>query len=222
MSAIEARSLVYEIGRRRILDGVDLTVDRGRSVALTGPSGTGKTTLLMCLAGLLPPTAGQVRVDGDDLTSLSPAARAALRLRRIGIVYQFGELLPELTPLENVTLPALLRGTRRRQAHDKARALMDDLGIGPLAGGSTATLSGGERQRVAVARALVTDPAVVLADEPTGSLDRAGADIVAELLFGLPGTYGCALVVVTHNSDVAARADRELSLGAKTSTASTP
>jgi putative ABC transport system ATP-binding protein/lipoprotein-releasing system ATP-binding protein len=210
--AIHASDVQYRISGTTVLDGVDLKVGHGESVAITGPSGTGKTTLLLCLAGLVPIDAGRILIDGMDLRTLNSRAKAALRLRHIGIVYQFGELLPELTPIENVALPALLGGVGQRQATMKARELLDDLDVGALAGASTATLSGGERQRVAVARALVTDPTVVLADEPTGSLDREGADVVADLLFSLPGRYRCALVVVTHNDAVAARADRALAL----------
>jgi putative ABC transport system ATP-binding protein/lipoprotein-releasing system ATP-binding protein len=213
--SIEARNLGYSIGDRVILDGVDLLVHGGRSVAVTGPSGSGKTTLLLCLAGILPIATGSVRVNGTDLASLRPNARARLRLREIGIVYQFGELLPELTPAENVALPALLAGERPASAYAAARGLLSDLGLGAIADAGTATLSGGERQRVAVARALIAQPAAVLADEPTGSLDRAGAEAVCDILFELPKRHGCALVVVTHNAEVAARADEMFVLGAE-------
>ncbi|GGQ83517.1 ABC transporter ATP-binding protein [Couchioplanes azureus] len=211
-AAIEARDLRYSVDNRVILDDLQLAVPRGRSVAITGPSGSGKTTLLMCIAGIIEVDAGTIRINGSELTTMKPRARAAVRLRDIGIVYQFGELLPELTLLENIALPVLLAGGRRREAYDRARALLADLGLEALTEAATATLSGGERQRVAVARALVSQPAVVLADEPTGSLDQAGADAVSDLLFDLPKKYGCALVVVTHNSEVAARADHIVAL----------
>ncbi|WP_328822302.1 ABC transporter ATP-binding protein [Micromonospora rubida] len=210
--AVHARGLRYSIADRVVFDEVDLEVSSGGSMAVMGPSGSGKTTLLMCLAGVLPLSAGQVRIGGTELTTLTPKARAALRLKSVGVVYQFGELLPELTPLENVALPALLAAVGRRRAHSRAADLLRDLGVGDLADAPTATLSGGERQRVAVARALITEPAVMLADEPTGSLDRASADIVADLLFGLPEQYGCALIVVTHNDRIADRAEHRLSL----------
>ena len=211
--AIEAKALRYSVRGRVILDGIDLAVPRGKSIAIMGPSGTGKTTLLMCLAGIFPIESGKVWINGSDVTGLKPAARAALRLRHVGVVYQFGELLPELTPIENVVLPALLRGERRRAAYDRANGLLNDLAVGTLAVASTHTLSGGERQRVAVARALITEPTIVLADEPTGSLDRSGAEAVSDLLFELPRRYACALIVVTHNDQVAVRADSVMSLG---------
>ncbi len=213
--ALEADGLRYSVAGRVILDGIDLGVPQGKSIAVTGPSGSGKTTLLMCLAGIFPIDSGHIRINGCDVTMLTPAARAALRLRHVGVVYQFGELLPELTPLENAALPALLRGERRRAAYARARDLLNELGVGELASASTQTLSGGERQRVAVARALITEPTVVLADEPTGSLDRAAAGVVSDLLFELPGRHACALIVVTHNEQVASRADSVLSLGSE-------
>ncbi|OKI87236.1 ABC transporter ATP-binding protein [Micromonospora sp. CB01531] len=212
---MEARRLRYEVNDRVILDEVELAVSKGNSTAIVGPSGTGKTTLLMCLAGILKVKAGIVRIDGDELTSMKAAARAAVRLRRIGLIYQFGELLPELSPIDNVALPALLAGVRQRSAYGRSRHLLAELGVETLAEAPTAALSGGERQRVAVARALVTEPTVVLADEPTGSLDPVATDVVANLLFDLPKTHGCALVVVTHNDAVAVRADDVLRLGVK-------
>ncbi len=177
-----------------------------------GPSGSGKTTLLLCLAGLLPAQQGQVILAGHDLTTGRRSRLAALRLRHVGFVYQFGELLPELTPLENVALPALMSGQTRGSAFGKAEELLTELGIGEVSGTATAVLSGGERQRVAVARALITEPDVLLADEPTGSLDRSSVDAVASLLFSLPESKNCALVVVTHNWRVAERATRRYEL----------
>jgi len=168
--------------------------------------------LLLCLAGLLRPDKGQISLAGHDLTTARRSRLAALRLRHVGFVYQFGELLPELTPLENVALPALMAGQSRGAAFGKAEELLIELGIGEITGTATAVLSGGERQRVAVARALITDPDVILADEPTGSLDRASVDAVADLLFSLPARKGCALVVVTHNRRVAERATRQFEL----------
>lgn len=209
---LRAESLRYAAGDRVILDGLDLDVAAGTATAVTGPSGSGKTTLLMCLAGILTPTAGRVQVQGRALTGMSARLRARRRLESIGLIYQFGELLAELTVLDNVALPVLLRSGKSRHAYAEARTILTDLGVAHLASANPQTLSGGERQRVAVARALVTRPAVVLADEPTGSLDHAAADAVADVLFGLPSTYGCALVVVTHNTAVAERADRRLVL----------
>lgn len=211
-AVVDARGLRYAVRQRLILDDVDLEVLPGAATAITGPSGSGKTTLLMCLAGLLPTASGRVRIAGQEITQLSSRQRAAVRLSHIGLVYQFGELLQELSPIENVALPALLSPTHRKDAFSRAGQLLRDLGIADLAGADTSTLSGGERQRVAVARALVTKPVVVLADEPTGSLDRAAADVVSDLLFELPKQYNVGLVVVTHNQRVAGRADQQLEL----------
>jgi putative ABC transport system ATP-binding protein/lipoprotein-releasing system ATP-binding protein len=210
--ALRACGLRRIVGGRALLDGVDLSLDGGSSLAVVGPSGTGKTTLVMLLAGFTRPDTGTVRVAGRDLSTLSDRERAAVRLTEIGVVYQSGELLPELTPLENVALPALLAGAGRDRGFGRAAALLRELAVEGIAASPTSTLSGGERQRVAVARALVNGPAVLLADEPTGSLDRDTTDVVADLLFALPGSRGCALVVVTHDDRIAARADRIVEL----------
>ncbi|WP_354641655.1 ABC transporter ATP-binding protein [Kitasatospora camelliae] len=201
----------YRIGDRTLLDGLDLTVESGTSVAVTGPSGSGKSTLLMCALGLITPDSGRVSVAGTDVTALSPRRRAHHRRDHIGVVFQFGELLPELSPVENVVLAGLLAGQSRNTAVAQARELLDELGV-PADRTSTGRLSGGERQRVAVARALINRPALLLADEPTGALDQATRDHVCDLLFALPRTHGCALVVVTHDGTVADRADRRLEL----------
>ncbi|MET9296949.1 ABC transporter ATP-binding protein [Streptomyces sp. NPDC003077] len=207
-AGVDARGLHVRVGGRAILRELDLRVPRGRSAAITGPSGCGKSTLLSCLSGLLPPSLGVVRIAGQDVTGIPPGRRAALRLRTIGVVYQFGELLPELSPVENVALPALMAGTPATDVYARARSLLAELGVVAVQDAETGTLSGGERQRVAVARALIGDPPVLLADEPTGALDGQAASTVADLLFSLPARHGCALVVVTHNPDVAARADQ--------------
>ena len=212
--ALIGRDLRYSIPGRTIFDGVDITVHTGRSMAVTGPSGSGKSTLLMTLAGLIEPEAGQILVGGIDLGSLSSRRRARLRLTTMGIVYQFGELLPELTPVENIMLPALLAG----RPADDARAMAESLLAALLGDGTappkTAFLSGGERQRVAIARALVNRPRVLLADEPTGALDSRAADVVADLLFALPRRHSCGLVIVTHNQHIADRADTHYALDA--------
>lgn len=204
-STVRAEALCYAVAEREIFADVSFDVPSQTSLAVTGPSGTGKSTLILCLAGILPVADGRVWINGQELTSLSPRTRSALRLRSVGLVYQFGELLPELTPLENVTLPVLLNSAPRRASYERGKTLLNDLGVGELADAATATLSGGERQRVAVARALITRPGVILADEPTGSLDSASGQVVNDLLFDLPRRYGCALIVVTHNDRVAAR-----------------
>ncbi|RST06755.1 ABC transporter ATP-binding protein [Streptomyces sp. WAC05374] len=189
-----------------------MTAHPGESVAVTGPSGSGKSTLLSCLAGLHRPRTGSVRVCGTDIAALRPAKAAAWRLNTLGFVYQFGELLPELSALENAALPLLIAGKGRREAYGRAGRLLRELGVGKVADSPAGVLSGGERQRVAVARALSTRPPVVLADEPTGALDEHATDDVCALLFGLPVQYGCTLVVVTHNPVVAFYADRQLTL----------
>jgi putative ABC transport system ATP-binding protein/lipoprotein-releasing system ATP-binding protein len=168
----------------------------------------------MVLAGLIPAAAGSIIIDGVETAGFSAQRWAAVRLAKLGIIYQFGELLPELNPVENVILPALLAGSDPKSARAHAAGLLQALQVGATERMNTATLSGGERQRVAAARALINRPAVLLADEPTGALDATTADIVAELLFSLPKQYGCGVVVVTHNPQVADRADVQLSLNA--------
>ncbi|MFF8531724.1 ABC transporter ATP-binding protein [Streptomyces sp. NPDC015532] len=200
-----------EVAGRTLLDEVTLSVTPGASVAVMGPSGSGKTTLLMCALGLVRPQAGSVLVAGDDITRLRRRALAEHRRRHIGMVFQFGELLPELTPVENVAVAAQLAGVSRTASYQKAVELLEAVNL-HTRDTPTSTLSGGERQRVAVARALINEPAVLLADEPTGSLDTASRDAVASLLFDVPQRWGCALVVVTHDPDVARKADRQLSL----------
>ena len=210
--AVRADGLRVTYGGRAVLDGLDLTLQAGESVAVLGPSGSGKTTLLTVLSGLVAPAAGRVSIAGRDLGRMSDRQRAALRLTEIGVVYQFGELMPELTPVENVTLPALLAGAGRDSAFTRAEQLLAELEVGAADRTPTGALSGGERQRVAVARALINEPSLLLADEPTGALDRATTDTVADLLFALPRTRDCAMLVVTHNERVAARADRATEL----------
>ncbi|GGX19691.1 ABC transporter ATP-binding protein [Streptomyces chryseus] len=209
--ALEVSALRYETPGRVLLDDVELHLAQGESAAVTGPSGSGKSTLLSCLLGLIRPAAGRITIAGTDIGRLSPRRLARHRRDTTGMVFQFGELLPELTPVENVALAALLAGTGRKDAFGRARQLLDDLGV-PAVGTPTADLSGGERQRTAVARALVNRPTLLLADEPTGALDERNRENVADLLFSLPGRWGCAVLVVTHDVTVAARADRRYAL----------
>ncbi|MCE7081308.1 ABC transporter ATP-binding protein [Streptomyces sp. ST2-7A] len=199
------------VGDRMLLVDLELTVESGTSVAVTGPSGSGKSTVLMCALGLIRPDTGVVSVAGRDMVGLSAGQRARHRREHLGMVFQFGELLPELSPVENVALAGLLAGQGRRVAFERAEELLEELKV-PVSRTVTGRLSGGERQRVAVARALVNQPAVLLADEPTGALDQRIRDQVCDILFDLPGTHGCALVVVTHDVEVASRADRRLEL----------
>jgi lipoprotein-releasing system ATP-binding protein len=207
---LEIEGMTYAIDRRVLFNSVDLKLSPGESVAVTGPSGSGKSTLLSCILGLVRPDSGAVRVAGEDVRALRGRRLARHRQENVGVVFQFGELLPELTPLDNVALAALLHRAGRRTAYERAAALLDELGVPRT--GPTDRLSGGERQRTAVARALVNGPALLLADEPTGALDRATRDHVVDLLFSLPARRGCGLLVVTHDPAVAARADRVVDL----------
>ncbi|MCK7627690.1 ABC transporter ATP-binding protein [Streptomyces sp. RS10V-4] len=208
---LEVRELRYEVGGRRLLDGLELSVSAGESVAVMGPSGSGKSTLLSILLGLVRPDAGSVMVAGIDVVTLRGRRLAEHRRKHMGMVFQFGELLPELSPVENVALAALLDGTDRDRAYGESRKLLDELGV-PVTDTATSELSGGERQRVAVARALIGSPALLLADEPTGALDEASRDHVADTLFAVPAARGCGLLVVTHDPAVANRADRVMQL----------
>ncbi|MEV5016118.1 ABC transporter ATP-binding protein [Streptomyces sp. NPDC053780] len=202
--------VVYGVSGRSLLAGADLTVPPGGSVSVMGPSGSGKSTLLMCVMGLIRPQSGRVEVVGQDVTRLSARALAAHRRRHVGMVFQFGELLPELTPVENVMIASLLAGEAVTDARSRAESLLTRLGVPQAA--ATRDLSGGERQRVAVGRALVNTPELLLADEPTGALDGEQRESVADLLFSTPREHGCALVVVTHDPFVAGRADVRLHL----------
>ena len=195
-----------------ILRGLDLTLGRGEAVAIVGASGSGKSTLLHLLGALDRPTAGTVRLGGVDIGSLDDEAAAALRNSRIGFVFQFHHLLLDFTALENVMMPALIKGDTRVAAGRRATELLDQVGLGDRAGHKPSELSGGEQQRVAVARALVNQPLVILADEPTGNLDARTSGRVQEVLFELKERYGVALVVVTHNRELASRAERVLRL----------
>ncbi|MFE9119028.1 ABC transporter ATP-binding protein [Streptomyces sp. NPDC007172] len=204
--------LGHTVGGRRLFGSLGLTVDAGESVAITGPSGSGKSTLLSCLLGLIRPDHGTVEVAGAEMTALRGSALARHRSRHIGMVFQFGELLPELSPLDNVALAALLAGVPRPDAYRQAAFLLAELDV--PAKSVTEHMSGGERQRTAVARALINSPALLLADEPTGALDTETRDRVADLLFSMPGRHSCGLLVVTHDHEIARRADRVLALAA--------
>ncbi len=195
-----------------ILRGLDLALDPGEAVAIVGASGSGKSTLLHLLGVLDRPTAGSVRIGGVDTAALDDESAAALRNRRIGFVFQFHHLLQDFTALENVMMPALVQGQSPAGAKTAAATLLDQVGLGDRVGHKPSELSGGEQQRVAVARALVNRPLVVLADEPTGNLDVHTSTHVQEVLFDLRDRYGVALVVVTHNRELASRAGRILRL----------
>ncbi len=191
-----------------VLRGVDLTVERGSSVAIMGASGAGKSTLLHVLGGLERPTAGRVEIGGQDVYGVSEQARAELRNRQVGFVFQFHHLLPEFSALENVMMPALISRESEASARARATGLLEEVGVGHRLTHRPGELSGGEQQRVSLARALVMSPALVLADEPTGNLDVATGERVFDLLLAMNERRGTTLVVVTHNPELAARMER--------------
>jgi putative ABC transport system ATP-binding protein len=207
---LAAVDLHKRFGLSVALDGLSVEVRGGEVVAVLGPSGSGKSTLLLCLAGIIPPDTGEVVYRGRTLGSLSDATLTRLRRDEFGFVFQFGQLVPELTAIDNVLLPLRLAGLRRRDAEAHARACLERLDVLDVADKRAGDMAGGQAQRIAVARALVTGPRVVFADEPTGSLDSLNGELVMELLVSAARDHGTTVVLVTHEARIAAFADREI------------
>ncbi|MEV6965934.1 ABC transporter ATP-binding protein [Hamadaea sp. NPDC051192] len=207
---IAASDVTLSFGETPALRGASFRAEAGEIVAIMGPSGSGKSTLLHCLAGILVPHSGEVTFAGDRVDQMSETRRSALRRDRFGFVFQFGQLVPELTAQENVALPLLLGGVRRAEAMSRARVWFERLDLSGMEGRRSGELSGGQAQRVALARALVAEPEVLFADEPTGALDSLTGEQVMDLLVGSAKEQGTTVVLVTHEPRVAAYADREV------------
>ncbi|CAM5485890.1 putative Lipoprotein-releasing system ATP-binding protein LolD [Streptomyces afghaniensis 772] len=209
-SLLTAQDLRKAYGPTTALDGAEFSIHPGEVVAVMGPSGSGKSTLLHCLAGIVMPDSGSITYNGREVTAMSDAERSALRRSEFGFVFQFGQLVPELTCVENVALPMRLNGSSRKEAERTALAWMERLEVDELRKKRPGEVSGGQGQRVAVARALVTNPRVVFADEPTGALDSFNGERVMELLTDAARSANAAVVLVTHEARVAAYSDREI------------
>ncbi|HEX6341631.1 ABC transporter ATP-binding protein [Umezawaea sp.] len=210
MTLLSATDLHKAFGPTPALAGAGLSVDQGEIVAIMGPSGSGKSTLLHCLAGILTPDAGEVHYRGVDLGTMSDGRRSELRRTEFGFVFQFGRLVPELSCVENVALPLRLAGVKRRDAERRATEWLEELEVADVAAKRPGETSGGQGQRVAVARALVTSPKVIFADEPTGALDSLNGERVMTLFLAAARATAAAVVLVTHEPRVAAYADREV------------
>lgn len=209
---LEVSDLRHDYGQRTILDGVNLSICSGERVALMGPSGSGKSTLLNCIAGIERPLLGDVKIVGESLRQATDVTLDLLRRKSIGLVFQFFHLLPTLTARENVILPLLLDGIRRAEAMERCESVLEEVGVSGRAEALPGQLSGGEQQRVALARALVTRPALILADEPTGNLDRRTGERILDLIERLSQTYQTALLMVTHDPETTRICDRTLYL----------
>ena len=207
---IQIEKLTKSFGDLQVLKGVDLTIEKGEVISIVGSSGAGKTTLLQLIGTLDKPTSGTIRFNGEDLARLSSKRLAAFRNRHIGFVFQFHQLLPEFTALENIVIPALIAGRKKSKAEAEAMQLLQVMGLEERAHHKPAEMSGGENQRVAVARALINHPDVVLADEPSGSLDSKNKEELHKLFFDLRDRYGQTFVIVTHDEALASYTDRTL------------
>lgn len=207
---ITVSNITKSFGKLQVLKGIDLHIDKGEVVSIVGPSGAGKTTLLQIMGTLDSADSGNIEIDGVDITALSSNRLADFRNRNIGFVFQFHQLLPEFTAEENVMIPALIAGTKRSEAKARCKELLAFLGLEDRAGHKPAELSGGEKQRVAVARALINNPVVVFADEPSGSLDTKNKQELHQLFFELREKYGQTFVIVTHDEELAKITDRTI------------
>ena len=207
---IDIKNITKSFGSLQVLKGIDLHIDKGEVVSIVGPSGAGKTTLLQIIGTLDKPDTGSVHVDSVDVTTLSQKALADFRNRHIGFVFQFHQLLPEFTAIENIMIPAYIAGTSNKVAKERAKELLQFMGLTDRANHKPNELSGGEKQRVAVARALVNSPAVILADEPSGSLDTKNKEELHQLFFDLRDKFGQTFVIVTHDEGLASITDRTI------------
>lgn len=209
---IDIKGITKSFGSLQVLKGIDLHIDKGEVVSIVGPSGAGKTTLLQIIGTLDKPDSGQIIIDGTDVSNLSRKKLSEFRNQHIGFVFQFHQLLPEFTALENIMIPAFIAGKSRSEAKKKAEELLHFMGLSDRAGHKPSELSGGEKQRVAVARALINNPAVILADEPSGSLDSKNKEELHQLFFNLRDKFGQTFVIVTHDEHLARITDRTIAM----------
>ena len=209
---IELDNITRSFGTLQVLKGISLKVERGEVISITGPSGAGKTTLLQIMGSLDKPDTGRVLYDGQDITRMNEKSISSFRNKHIGFVFQFHQLLPEFTALENITIPMLISGQGMRQANARAKELLELMGLADRADHKPSELSGGEKQRIAVARALANQPDVILADEPSGSLDTKNKEELHKLFFNLRDKLGQTFVIVTHDESLAAMTDRTIHL----------
>ena len=207
---IDIKNITKSFGSLQVLKGIDLHINKGEIVSIVGPSGAGKTTLLQIIGTLDKPDSGSIVIDGIDVSNLSKAKLSDFRNRHLGFVFQFHQLLPEFTALENIMIPAFIAGTSQSEAKERAMELLKFMGLEDRAGHKPNELSGGEKQRVAVARALVNKPAVILADEPSGSLDSKNKAELHQLFFDLRDKFGQTFVIITHDESLAATTDRTI------------